>query len=240
MNIILVHGAWHSAKCWDEVLLDLSKLGNVVPINLPGRVFEKTRQYRTISMADYVRAIEGVALSLKGPIALVGHSLAGLAISQVAQNHPTLIQLLIFVTAFIPNTNECMFDITSKIKTPGIATELTSVAKENKIDIARSKRTRNLFYNLCSNEQQEKALDQLNPEPLKAFTTPITLSNDRFGQVDKIYLKCLQDKALLPCDQDRMIAKTNIKKTIAIQADHSPFLSAPNAFLYAIDNALSL
>lgn len=124
MNLIFVHGAWHDATCWDPVISSLKEFAQVHALDMPGRVFELSRAYQKISLNDYVNYIQDYIDTLDGPIILVGHSLAGLTISQVAENRSDQIAQLIYVAAFIPISGESLFDMTSKIKTPGISTEL--------------------------------------------------------------------------------------------------------------------
>lgn len=238
MNLILLHGAWHDASSWDPVMPALNQFAKVHALNMPGRVFELSRDYQKISLNDYVTTIEDYMDTLSGPVVLVGHSLAGLTISQVAENRPEQIVQLIYVAAFIPKSGESLFDMTSKIKTPGVSTELEACPPENRMSIRPSERTRELFYNLCSPADAESALNSLSPEPLKAFTTAVQMSVDRFGQVPKAYIRCLKDQAVLLADQQKMIEKTNIHTVLDLDADHSPFLSRSEAFVDGLKHIL--
>ena len=238
MNIILVHGAWHTAACWEALQNKLKALYTIYTINMPGRVFEKTTEYKRINLIDYVNAIEDCLNQIKEPAVLIGHSLAGLTISQIAEKFPDKIQQLIYISAFIPTSGETMFDITAKIKTLGVSSEITTYPKENRIDISPSERTKSLFYNACSDLIASTALDSLVSEPLKAFTTPVKLSTSGFGKVHKTYIKCLEDRALLPVDQNEMIEKTNISQIFEIRTDHSPFISQPQILANIIKQAI--
>lgn len=224
-NIILVHGAWHGAWCWERVESILRQQANVYTLDLPGRAFERSSEYKKITLQDYVRSVELSLLSFDEPAIIVGHSMAGLVISQVAEHYPERIRALIYLAAFIPHSGECLFDIIKTFDEPGIATELMPEPLHNKMGIKRSLVTKNAFYNQCSPEWAEKALSKLSPEPLRAFTTAVTLTPERFGKVEKHYIKCREDRALLSSNQDKMIAKTNITHVHELHADHSPFFS---------------
>lgn len=229
-NIILVHGAWHGAWCWERVVPLLRPLANVYAIELPGRAFEVSSEYKKITLKNYVETVETCLTSLAEPAILVGHSMAGLVISQVAEHYPEKIEKLIYVAAFIPHSGECLFDITKTFAELDMATELISEPLHNKMDIKRSAVTQQAFYNQCAPEWAEKALAQLSPEPLRAFTTPVTLTS-AFGSVKKHYIKCTEDKALSNQEQDKMIAKTNITVVHELHTDHSPFFSQPDTLV---------
>ncbi len=223
-NLILIHGAWHNAKVWDKLMPYIDKKHKVIAIEMPGRNPSDTRTYRHINLETYVRTIEEVISSLDSPCYLLGHSLAGLSISQVAQNMPDKIKALIYLCAFIPSDGESMLDITSQIKNPGIKTELEFHPKANRININRSDITRETFYQNCLAQDANAALSALNPEPLRAFSSHVSLSK-AFDLTQKIYIKATKDRSILAAEQDKMILKANIQKTVEIDSDHSPFLS---------------
>lgn len=226
-NIILVHGAWHGAWSWERVENILHARANVFVLNLPGRIFEASSSYKKITLRNYVEVVETCLLSLKAPAILVGHSMAGLVISQVAEHYPEKIETLIYVTALIPCSGESFFDITKTFDEPSIATELMPDPQHNKMDIKKSEVTLAAFYSSCSSEWAQKALSRLSPEPLRAFNTPVTVTPERFGKVEKQYIKCTKDRVLLSHHQDKMITKTNITQVHELHCDHSPFFSQP-------------
>ncbi len=228
MEIILVHGAWHGAWCWERLVPYLSFFSKVHCLEMPGRRFEATPQYHKITLHDYVECIEKCLLSCQGKVILMGHSLAGLSISQVAEHYPEKIQSLVYLAAFVPDNGECLFDITKTFQTPGISTELIAHPQKNMMEIKKSAFTSDVFYNKCKMDEADKALKKLCPEPLRAFNTSVSLTPERFGKVKKIYIKCTEDKAITFYDQDKMAMKANVDKVVDLQSDHSPFISYPD------------
>lgn len=225
--MILVHGAWHTAACWDDTCHTLRHKGiNCFAPNMPGRHYVDHRAYQRISLKDYVSTVSSLVMSAQEPCILVGHSLAGLTISQVAEQYPDKVSQLIYLTAFTANTGECLFDITQKISTPGISTELLPEPQKNRLAIQQSEKTRHTFYNCCPEEIADLAVKQLVSEPLKAFSTPVILTEARFGKVPKAYIRCLQDQAVPLAVQDEQSTKANISQIIDLDCDHSPFWSA--------------
>ena len=57
-------------------------------------------------MDAYVQAVVDAADAIEGPIVLVGHSLAGAAVSQVAERIPRKIERLIYVAALLPKNGD--------------------------------------------------------------------------------------------------------------------------------------
>lgn len=161
------------------------------------------------------------------PVTLVGHSMAGVIISQIGENIPDRIDQLIYVAAFIPNNNESLIQEAKKAKTPGISTEMIVCEEKNEIDLKRTSRLKELFFNRCSEDDVTQSLNLLQKEPFRPFTESINLSKERFGRVKKIYIECLDDEALKPEDQKRMYTNSGCEVISIANADHSPFLSTP-------------
>ena len=55
----------------------------------------------------------------------------------------------------------------------------------------------------------------------------VSLSDEKFGSVKKLYIECLQDNTIRIEDQRRMHSKIQCD-VVSIDTDHSPFFSATN------------
>ena len=226
-NLVLVHGAWHDIWCWDPLLPYITKHFNVVTIRLPGRAIEASEHFQEINLNSYVEHIIEQTSNINGTMTVLGHSMAGLIITQLAARIPHKISNLIYLAAFVPNNGECLFDITKNIKEPGISSEFTIDKQANYIKINASKITQTLFLNKTSPLLAEQTLAQLCPEPFKAFVEPVQCSSKDIDPIPKLYIKCLDDQAILPYLQDVMIDRLAKCKVLELDADHSPFLSCP-------------
>src|SRR5437868_5719798 len=50
---------------------------------------------------------------------------------------------------------------------------------------------------------------------------------ERFGQLPRVYIECLQDRAIGPALQQRMYTAMPCQQAISLQTGHSPFYAAP-------------
>lgn len=232
---ILLHGAWHANWCWKRIIPMLIKHGHtVIAPDLPGHGEDKT-PFLNINLKIYVNAVCAMVQLSEKPVVLVGHSMAGVIISQVAENIPYLIDRLIYIAAFIPENNESLMDQGKKSKSSGVSTEILIDEKKNEIDLKKSPRLQELFFNCCTENDTKLGMLLLQKEPFRPFVDSIKVSNERFGKVKKLYIECLQDNAVTPEDQKRMYTSAHCD-VVSINADHSPFFSAEdelaNAILY--------
>lgn len=224
---ILVHGAWHASWCWQRITPQLTAQGHqVFAPDLPDHGQNQT-SFSGINLDSYIKAITKLINNQTQPVILVGHSMAGIIISQLAENLPARIQALIYIAAFIPKNHESLLEIAKKSRSEGIGAEMMIDSSQNRIDLRPSPRLAELFYNTCSEEDKKLAVNQLQGEPFQPFVDPVSLSSEKFGSIAKTYILCKQDRVLLPLDQKRMArsAKCTIKE---LDCDHSPFFSATN------------
>jgi pimeloyl-ACP methyl ester carboxylesterase len=98
-NIVLVHGAWADGSCWSKVIALLQAKGfHVFAVQNP-----------LTSLADDVAATKRIIALQDGPVILVGHSYAGVVITE-AGNDPKVVGL-VYVAAFAPGEGESINSI---------------------------------------------------------------------------------------------------------------------------------
>ncbi|XP_052114717.1 putative inactive methylesterase 20 [Arachis duranensis] len=106
-HFILVHGACHGAWCWYKIKPLLEASGHkvtVVDLAASGTNLKKIEDVETFS--QYSEPLLEVMESLppKEKVVLVGHSLGGLNIALAMEKFPTKVQVGVFLTAFVPDT----------------------------------------------------------------------------------------------------------------------------------------
>src|SRR5476649_2414247 len=83
-----------------------------------------------------------------------------------------------------------------------------------------------LFYEDVSPEDRYRAMERLRPQPIAISTTPLTLTDDRYGSVPRWYIECTHDNSVRIARQRAMV-KTLPCKVITMECGHTPFYSAP-------------
>ena len=111
-NIVLVHGAWADGSCWSKVIALLEAKGfHVVAVQNP-----------LTSLADDVAATKRIIALQDGPVILVGHSYAGVVITE-AGNDPKVVGL-VYVAAFAFGEGESISSVTKPYPPAPLGSEL--------------------------------------------------------------------------------------------------------------------
>ncbi len=221
---ILVHGAWHGSWCWENVAKQLIAQGHTVYTpDLPGH-FNNPCDFHQVTLQLYVKAVQEILRKTDCKVILVGHSMAGVVISQVAENYPEKIACLVYISGFIPAYNGSLVMEEEKASKPSVSLEVKLIKSANIISIKESLKLKQLFYNKCREDDAAYALSLLQDQPLQPFFDKVSLSIKKFDRVKKFYIECLHDQAIAIEDQRRMYSRTNCLPII-LSADHSPFFS---------------
>lgn len=232
---ILLHGAWHANWCWYRVIPLLKAQGDIVLTpNLPGHSENKI-PFKVITLKTYIDEVTNLIRLQNRPVILVGHSMSGIVISQLAENIPEHIEALIYLSGFIPNNGCSLVQEKRKAKIQEVAKEIIVDEPNNRIKLNLSFRIQKLFFNTCNKEDANWAMNKLQDQPFRPFIDTVTLSSHRFGKVPKFYIECLRDNAIRIEDQKRMHSKIEAK-VFSLNTDHSPFLCAPKALSMLLIN----
>ena len=236
INLVLVHGAWHGAWCWDKLipyLTDSYKLNVIIP-DYSQIINTTTGSF----IDDYVDIVLNTMLVQKKSeqFVLVGHSLGGIIITSLWQKiingiknsakgnftHFT-IQQLIYISGFIPNFGMSLSDCARDDVTTDMAACFNFIDKGIEL---KTDRVAEYLYNTCKPADISFALPKLGKQPIAVFNEKIFYDSTMLLKQNLIYVACTQDKAISFAYQKHMQSQVGAK-LIALESCHSPFLSMP-------------
>ena len=225
MNIVLVHGAWSDGSAWDAVVPLLEAKGcNVTVVNLPGHANDKT-PFSAITLQSYVDVVKE-AIGNNKQVTLVGHSMAGIVISQVAEEIPNSIKGLVYLAAYLPINTQSLLDL-AKIDAGSHVGKHLKIDENSASAIVAKDGIIDVFFADAPADRQQKLADGVKPEPLMPFVTPVRLTEENYGGVEKIYIYTTNDHAVSYPAQQAMVKSTKVKKEYILESGHTPFISMP-------------
>jgi pimeloyl-ACP methyl ester carboxylesterase len=237
-TIVLLHGAFQTERAWGFVKGRLEAHGySVVAIRLPGRG-DDTTPIDQITLDLYRAKVLDTINSVSGPVVLVGHSFGGMVISAVAEAEPEKIKTLVYLSAYLPKSGQSLnalahTDPDSVLAKPGNFV----VSDDHKYASVKDEAKADAFANDADAEGRKLIIASMIKEPLAPLATPVTLTDEKFGKVKKIYISTTEDQAVSPSLQARMLEATPVDKVIKIKAGHASFVTDPDDVAEAIIEA---
>jgi pimeloyl-ACP methyl ester carboxylesterase len=221
-GIILVHGGGHTSVCWAPVLplLDLPARA----IDLPGRG-SRPADLSRVGLDDCVAAViaEADAAGYERP-ALVGHSLAGVTITETAYRYPERIAQLVYVGALVPPLGSSASIL------------MTGADMEGNIDIPED-RARAMFGNDLTEEQWVEHAKSIVPDAGGIMNA--RLSGYPVG-IPITYVNMTRDVPVPPDLAEQMAANLgpDVRRR-TIDAGHTVMVSQPKALAEIINDSMA-
>jgi pimeloyl-ACP methyl ester carboxylesterase len=237
--MVFVHGGAHGAWCWEPLLPYLE--GGSLAVDLPpksvrggpGRL-ESLPELRTLTIDDFARSVlADVDAAGIDRFVLVGHSMGGLTISEVARRVPDRVEHLVYVSCMVPPEGGSAIEAL-----PADLQAMTRQAVEemrrggaNPIGGLDEESTRAMFCNDMDEEQARFVLDRTGTEVAVALAEPVT----RAGippALPKTFVKLLQDQSLSPEHQDVLVENLRASPggdvdVVTIDSGHDVMISRP-------------
>ncbi|HNP78788.1 MAG TPA: alpha/beta hydrolase, partial [Cyclobacteriaceae bacterium] len=157
-------------------------------------------------------------------------------ISQVAEQIPTKINKLIYVSAYLPKNGEDLLTL-AKLDTESKA----GGALEFTADYSAASIKKDVIVPAvcadCPDFMKDALVKYHKAEPAKPLGEKVTLTAAKFGSVPKYYIHTTQDAAVGYALQQLMVKNNGtIRKTYTMNTSHLPFVVRPDEFIGIINS----
>lgn len=232
-TFILVHGAFADAHAFDAIAPLLKAQGHrVVAADLPGHGSDATSA-KSITLESYVDVVMKWVDAETAPVILVGHSMAGMVVSQVAERAPSKVKQVILVAAYLPRSGQSLEELAKTDTESLVGPNMVFAPDFSTVTIRKEHLVESLAADVPA-AVQRFIVDGHKPEPLAPFQGKATLTNARFGSVPRSYIFTTKDRAVGPTLQQQMVAAWPNTATATLDTSHLPFLAQPDAFVKAL------
>ena len=237
----LVHGGFVGSWLWEELVPLLEEAGHEVQApDLPGHGEDQT-PISEVSLQSYTDRVCQVLDPQPEPVVLVGQSMGGMVISQAAEQCPDKVALLIYVGAYLLQDGETLLGA-SENDTESLVLSNLEMSEDGSSATLREDAIEEALLHDCSDEDVERAKSRFQPEAVAPLATPVSLTEDNFGRIPRVYIETLKDRAISPWLQKEMYERMLCQKVVSMDTGHAPFYAAPEELadhLNSLSNAIS-
>ena len=226
-TFVLIHGGCHGAWCWYKVVAALEKQGHTgIAPDLPSHGRDKT-PVSAVTFQSYVDTVCDILDAQGEPVVLVGHSMGGGIITQVAEYQPDKIKTLVYLTALLPANGESMGKVLRRNTATVLANNFITNADQT-ASMVREEALVEGFYGDCSAEDVALAKLLLTPQATAPLRAKLQTSAEHLGRIPRVAIECLRDRAHSLAFQRSVYATFPFRQVISMDTSHSPFFSAPD------------
>ncbi len=228
-TFVLIHGSWHGGWCFAPLQQRLELAGHtVIAPDLPGMGGDAAA-LAAVTLAGWADFVADLCRNAGEPVILLGHSRGGLVISEAAERAPDAIGTLVYLCAMMlpDGMSRAQFKL-AEGPNPAFDTLITPVAGGHGTRITGANPAA-VFAQLSPPELVAGAMARLVDEPHGPRSTPLHLTPENYGRVPRVYIECTDDRTIPIASQRRMQALVPGARVETLWADHSPYLSRPEA-----------
>ena len=208
-NIVFAHGLFADGTCWTEVIARLQPLGfNCTAVQNPLTTFPEA-----------VAAVRRVLDRQDGPAVLVGHSFAGMLVTETGGH--SHVSALVYVAARAPDAGEDYTALARTYPTPPATAGIVFDGDEGRL--SEEAFLRDFAGDLPA--AKAKVLYAVQEPFQKALLTGKT-TQAAWRSKPSFYAVSTEDRTINP-DLERFMAKRMGAKTIELKASHLSLISRP-------------
>ncbi|XP_052191499.1 putative methylesterase 14, chloroplastic [Diospyros lotus] len=240
-RFVLVHGEGFGAWCWYRTIALMEESGLIpTALDLTGSGIDLTDTNNVTTLVDYskplIKFLEDLPEDEK--VILVGHSSGGACISYALEHFTSKISKAVFLCATMVSDGQRPFDV--------FAEELGSAElfmQDSKFIIHgngkdnpptgfmfEKQQLKGLYFNQSLGKDIALAMLSMRPIPLGPMMEKLSLSPEKYGSARRFFIQTLDDHALSPDVQEKMVRENPPEGVFKIKgSDHCPFFSKPQS-----------
>ncbi|GER27567.1 methyl esterase 12 [Striga asiatica] len=240
-KFVLVHGEGFGAWCWYKTIALLEENG-LLPIafDLTGSGIDLTDTKNVTTMAEYSKPLIDYLEKLPEDekVILVGHSTGGACISYALNHFPDKISKAVYLCGTMVSDGQRPFDVfaeelgSAELFSADSKSLIYGNGKDNPPTgfMFEKQHLHGLYFNQSPAKDVALAMVSMRPIPLGPMMEKLSLSAEKYGKGRRFYIQTLDDNALSPDVQEKLVRENPPEGVFKIKSsDHCPFFSKPQS-----------
>ncbi|KAK4483893.1 hypothetical protein RD792_011102 [Penstemon davidsonii] len=240
-KFVLVHGEGFGAWCWYKSIALLEETGLLpIALDLTGSGIDLTDINKVSTMAEYSKPLIDFLQKLPEDekVILVGHSSGGACVSYALEHLPQKISKAVYLCATMISDGQRPFDVfaeelgSAEIFSPESKALIYGNGQDNPPTgfMFEKQHMHGLYFNQSPAKDVALAMVSMRPIPLGPMTEKLSLSAKQYGTGRRFYVQTLDDNALSPDVQEKLVRENPPEGVFKIKgSDHCPFFSKPQS-----------
>ncbi|KAH6763825.1 methyl esterase 12 [Perilla frutescens var. hirtella] len=240
-KFVLVHGEGFGAWCWYKSIALLEESGLLpIALDLAGSGIDITDTKNVTTLAAYSKPLIDFLQNLPEDekVILVGHSSGGACISYALEHLPEKISKAVYLCGTMISDGQRPFDVFAEELGSAelFSSESKSLIYANGKDnpptgfMFEKQHLQGLYFNQSPTKDVALAMVSMKPIPLGPMMEKLSLSAEKYGMGRRFYVQTLDDNALSPDVQEKLVRENPPEGVLKIKgSDHCPFFSKPQS-----------
>ncbi|OPF80024.1 alpha/beta hydrolase [Streptomyces antioxidans] len=188
---LLVHGAWHSGRCWERVVPLLTAAGHrVLAPTLTGYGDTAHLAGPEVGLDTHVDDIVGLITEEDlTDVVLVGHSYAGLVISSAANRVPDRIGQLVYLDAMVPEDGESAADVMPAVR--GLIDRVLASESGWRVPPPSGMPPPYGLFGVTDPADVAWLRSMVSDQPVRCLQQPVRLDNPAVNAIPRTHIHCV-------------------------------------------------
>nr|XP_043635502.1 putative methylesterase 12, chloroplastic isoform X2 [Erigeron canadensis] len=240
-KVVLIHGEGFGAWCWYKTIALLEESGMVpTALDLTGSGIDLKDTNHITTLEDYSKPLTDYLQNLPEDekVILVGHSIGGACVSYALEHFQQKISKAVFLCGTMVADGQKAFDVfaeqlgSSELFMKESKFLIHGNGKDNPATgfMFEKQQMRGLYFNQSPAKDIALAMVSVRPIPLGPIMQNLSLSKEKYGTCRRFYIQTLEDHALSPDIQEKLVRDNPPEGVFKIKgSDHCPFFSKPQS-----------
>jgi pimeloyl-ACP methyl ester carboxylesterase len=209
-TVVLVHGAFHDAWCWELVGQELDQRG------IPNQALDLP----FTGLEGDAAAVGALLDAIDDPVVLMGHSYGGMVISRAASGRDDVAHLVYLCAVQVGEDVDLATAMTTSDELMSSLVHGDDGAMSVDPAVAPA-----VFYHDCDDELTATAVSHLRGMGFGVIQDSDAPPPAAWKQIESTYVVCKDDQTIAPESQRKMA--TNADHVVELDGSHSPMLAQP-------------